>query len=503
MTNPIVSPFTANDGHLRDVLGRVKMSHHQNLFEADFEYGSQPLRWESVTVGSGSVAHLPGDGGVRMRVTNTSGDVALRQSRPYHRYQPGKTMSMASAVVFGPALANQRQRIGFFDDGNGVFFEDNGPSATNPTGMCVVIRSDAGRLPTDTRIDLPYWNGDPAVRALIDWSRIQMVFIEYAWYGAGMVRWGVFVNGQPYTLHQIGFGNRPNQTRPWARTGNLPVRYEIRNVGTVNAAAGQNDMIHYGVSVICEGGIDDQRGFTYAYGMAPATPRRTVSAATTRFPVLSIRNRVMGTQEYTQATAAITAGTTTSLTAGTAAWTVNQWVGRYVAYVNSGVTYTARITANTATVLTIADVVTGGALPVAPVAGQNYTIGLLNRGQILPRRLMVSSSALCVVELIASTPTSPVVLTGASFATLASLGSVNSFAERDVSATALTGGEVVFAFTAPAGGSGLLDLPIDQLFPLLNTVRGATPDVLTVAVSTPTGTAADVGAHIVGQEAMS
>lgn len=483
-----------------DVFGRLRTTRHQNIYEADFEYGPQPLRWESLTVGGATITHLPGEGGVRMRLTTASGDVTIRQSRPYHRYQPGKAMYMASAVLFGSALANQVQRVGFFDDANGVFVEQNGSSVTaaNPSGMNVVVRSDSGGLISETRVPLDQWNGDTRTIAQINWNLIQMVWIEYAWYGAGGVRFGVTMNGRQIVLHSFSFGNRAGQTRPWARTGNLPVRYEQRNTGTTAVA---NDMIHYGVSVMVEGGQDDQRGFTYSYGMALGTPRRTVALSTTRFPVLSIRNRVMGTIEYTQASAAISAGTTTSITVSGTPWTVDQWRGRFVHFPSLGLV--ARITTNTNNTLTFGDVVTGAALASAPTAGINYTIGLINRGQILPRRLLVSSSALAQIEIIASTPTSPISLTGSNFTAVNTLGSANSFAERDVSATALSGGEVVMRFTAPAGGSGLQDIDLSNLFPLYNTIRGNIADILTVAITTTASAAADVGVDIICQEAMS
>jgi hypothetical protein len=457
--------------------------------------------------------------------------------------------------------------------------------------MAVVVRTDSQvalsvGLPTDLRVPFYAWSDPSGVKNLIDWSRLQMLWLEYAWYGGGALRWGCYLNGEPYILHEIGAGNNnpdltqtnnpitagsvttltvggtpwianyfvgrflqytvsgtlytaritanttnqltfsnpvdasnmavaptvggtyailqlPGFGRPWARTGNLPVRYEQRNTG----ASVQNDMIHFGVSVVAEGGVDDQRGFTYSYGVARATPRRAITGAVDRYPVLTIRPRIMGTQEYTQATAACTAGTTTSLTAATAAWTVNQWQGRFVNYVVSGVNYVARITSNTATVLTICDpqlsnAGTTVAMSVAPVASQNYTIGIIDRGMIMPRRLMLSCDAVAVVELIAGTATNPVVLTGASFATLSSLGSANSFAERDVSATAyVSGGEVVMAFTSPAGGSGLQYIDLTNLFPLYTSIRGSVPDTLTLCVTTTGNT--NVGAHIIGQEAMS
>jgi hypothetical protein len=481
-----------------DVFGRLKTSYHQNIYDADFEYGSQPLRWENFTAGAGTITHLPEAGGVRMRLTTASGDITVRQSRPYHRYQPGKSMFMASAIQFGTALANQVNRVGFFDDSNGVFFEQNGTTTTaNPRGMCVVVRSDTGGILSELRTTLDQWNGDPRFIETIDWTRIQMLWIEYAWYGAGTVRFGVTVNGRQILLHSQAFGNRLNQTTAWARTGNLPVRYEQRNTGTTAAV---NDIIHYGVSVLVEGGLDDQRGFTYAYGNPQTAPRRAVAAAASRFPLVSYRGRPMGTQEYTQANAACTAGTTTSLTAGTAVWTVDQWRGRFVNYTVSGVAYVARITSNTATVLNIVDVVTGGALAVAPVAGQPYVIGMINRGQMLPRRLQVTSDQPVYVEIFVSTSTSGINLTNANF--LVNAAAPGSFAQIDSSATAFTlSGECVYSIFVPANSP--VDQQIDNLFPLLNTIRGERPDILSVCVSNPGATIANVSVQIIGQEAMS
>lgn len=64
-----------------DVLGRLKTARQQNVYDADFEYGPQPLRWESLALGSATITHLPGDGGVRMRVTTAAGDATIRKSR--------------------------------------------------------------------------------------------------------------------------------------------------------------------------------------------------------------------------------------------------------------------------------------------------------------------------------------------------------------------------------------------------------------------------------------
>jgi hypothetical protein len=507
---------------VRDVLGRLKVAIHQNIYDADFEYGTQPLRWEIFTSGGATVAHQPGKGGVKMSVTTASGDIAIRQSRPYMRYQPGKTMFMATACQLGAAQTNNVSRVGFFDDANGAFFEQGNATSANPFGMYVVVRTDSGGAVTETRIGLDQWNGDTTNVSQLDFTRIQMFWIEYAWYGAGATRFGFWIDGEPVIAHQIGWGNYVSagvgQTGPWSRTGNLPVRYEQRNTGAISVA---NDLFHYGVSVLVEGGSDDQRGFTYSYGMAPAAPVRSTGGAVTRWPVLSIRPRAMGTIEYTQAstgssvagttgstTGTVTGGTTTTLVVGGANWVVDYWKGRYVYLTGlagqGGTGCVARITSNTATTLTFVDNITGGALTNSASTVTNYTIGILNRGQLLPKRLMcvqTTASQNVVIELVASTPAAPIRLTGASFATLASLGSTNSFAERDVTATAIaSGGEVVFAFVL-APGSGVQDIDLSYFFPLLNTLRGNDVDILSVCVTS--AAAVTVGAHLICQEAMS
>ena len=505
------SESSAMPQRVRDVLGRLKVAIHQNIYDADFEYGTQPLRWEIFTASGATVTHQPDKGGVKMSVPTTSGAIAIRQSRPYMRYQPGKTMFMATACQMGAALTNNVTRVGFFDDGNGAFFEQSAATATNPFGIAVVVRSDASGAVTDTRFPLDQWNGDMRVISTLDFTRIQMFWVEYAWYGAGATRFGFWIDGEPVIAHQVGWGNYISpagvaNTQPWARTGNLPVRYEQRNSGTIAQA---NDLFHYGVSVIVEGGQDDQRGFTYSYGMAPATPVRSTGAAVTRWPVLSIRPRAMGTSELTHSTNAVTAGTVNSITLTTANLTVDQYKGRYIYFpglstTQGGTGAIGRITGNTAGVISFKDNITGLDFSAAPAASAQYTIGLLNRGQLLPKKLMVVQTTAAqnvVIELVASTPTSAINLTGASFVALSALGSTNSFAERDVSATSINStGEVVFAFTL-SPGAGVQEIDLSYFFPLLNTIRGNQVDILSVCVTS--AALVTVGAHLICQEAMS
>ena len=679
---------------LRDVVGKQKVSQSQNIYDADFEYGTQPLRWENYinnVSGNASIIQSPGLGGVTMTIGNsgatTPGDITIRQSRPYHRYQPGKTMYMASNVNMGSSVSGQFQRVGIFDDANGIYFMQQGnATGSNPYAMFVGIRSNSGGVPVDTTFAANTWNGNQQVIAALDWTKVQMIWMEYAWYGAGALRWGIVIDGEPWILHQVGTGNATiqgtAQTKPWSRTGNLPVRYEQRDTGT----GGLSVMTHYGVSVLIEGGINVQRGFTYSYGMAPAAPSRTVGATgnaypTVRYPLMSFRMRLMGqisqdqSYNYTNANPtqvpsiaannAFSAGTTTTLTTTGASMTASAFVGRYISYqavpggttsntitaavvsnasatgvingttliisgsvtntfyvgmtltssgtitantiitgqisgppggagqysvsisqsqtsatitgsgaavlltfqqnhnllangftniasqagdqltlsgftttgtvqangvfpvvaipttktavinLGYGVTttqigtitvgtvnaiYTALITANTTTQLTFQNIVSGGAMANAPTG--NYAIGLIDRGQLLPQTMLIASDSTCIVELISSTPTAEVGLVGANFQPLAGLGSFNSFAERDVQATALSGGEVVYAFPlSPSGGLQQLDLSF--FFPILTCIQGNIPDIVTVAITSPASTQNKVSVNVICAEAMS
>ena len=594
----------------RDVVGKLKVSMSQNIYEADFEYGTQPMRWENYTANtasSGSIANvvqMPGMGGVRMLVGNNAGDLTIRQSRPYHRYQPGKTMYMATAINFGAPSPSSGatasftgsisgttltvtstvtgtiaigqvlsgnlgsgvvtgttivsgsgtswvvsisqtvpstsftatfvggvQRVGFFDDSNGIFFEQGIPTALNPSGMYCVIRSDVGSvnlntgaptssMPVDTKFSLENWYGDP-VTSLINWSGIQMLWMEYAWYGAGCIRWGILLNGEPYVLHEVGAGNGTFTGSPqqfaWSRTGNLPVRYEQRNISATTA---NSALVHFGVSVMVENRQDPQRGFTYSYGMSPTSIRRNVPVSTTRFPVVSVQMNQMGRIEanntiqnnyFTTGSVAanIVSGNTTSIQVAGTPWTANQFVGRAITFNGLGAgntNITARVANNSANVVYFNDLISNTA-PIAntPNTTTSYSIGLINRGQILPQTLIISSDASCLVELIVSTATNPVVLTNSSFVPMNTLGSFNSLASKDISANALTAntGEVVYAFTSPAGGSGLQTFDLTNLFALYNNIKGNQPDILTLAVSTNSSISANIGGHLVAQEAMS
>ena len=90
----------------------------------------------------------------------------------------------------------------------------------------------------DYRIPQSEWNqdtcdGNGPSGYIIDITKMQMIGMQYSWYGAGFIDW-MFrgPNGDYVFAHRLK-GNNLN-TEAYMRTGNLPVRYEVLNESARN-----------------------------------------------------------------------------------------------------------------------------------------------------------------------------------------------------------------------------------------------------------------------------
>jgi hypothetical protein len=63
---------------------------------------------------------------------------------------------------------------------------------------------------------------------ILDPTKMQMVYIDYTWYGSGFIRYGMrMTNGDIHYFHRIPNNNL--NTQSYMRSGNLPARYEVNN----------------------------------------------------------------------------------------------------------------------------------------------------------------------------------------------------------------------------------------------------------------------------------
>ena len=86
------------------------------------------------------------------------------------------------------------------------------------------------RIP-QTQFNLDRLDGTGPSGFNIDLTKVQMIFMDYTWYGAGFVRWGVrTTNGDILYAHKLQHGN--TQYQAYLRSGNLPGRFELTNLGS-------------------------------------------------------------------------------------------------------------------------------------------------------------------------------------------------------------------------------------------------------------------------------
>ena len=94
----------------------------------------------------------------------------------------------------------------------------------------------------DTKYAQSEWNldkfdGTGSSGYNLDLSKMQMFYIDYSWYGAGFIRWGMrATNGKVTYCHKIVNNNVNSEA--YMRSGNLPARYEtVSNPPFTNLAA--------------------------------------------------------------------------------------------------------------------------------------------------------------------------------------------------------------------------------------------------------------------------
>jgi len=262
-----------------DAFGRLRVSQPYTLFDSQNRYAADP-QFDTSTATGGAATHLSNESSVSMAVTTTSGSEVVRQTFRVFPYQPGKSLLLLATFKMDTAKANLRQRVGYFNTGNGVFLEKSGTTVPR-----FVVRTSTSGSPVDTRyVDQTSWNGDKldgtgTSGITIDLTTTQILFLDFEWLGVGSVRCGFVINGQFIVCHT--FHNANIQTAVYMTTAILPVRYEITNTGTTASSSAMKQICS---SVMSEGGYDNVS--------AEQVVRRTAilsTISTTLLPLLSIR----------------------------------------------------------------------------------------------------------------------------------------------------------------------------------------------------------------------
>ena len=274
--------LTSMEYPTKDAFGRMRVSNGKVLYHITHVYDNNQMLMDQLVVGGASIAHDSDESAMIMSLGTASGDRAVYQTYEYIPYTPGNSHTAMFTAVFGVGSSASSQRIGLFDDDNGVFFEQKNQQ------MGVVIRSKVTGSVVDNRIEQSDWSHDTMDGSgdannpsgiLLDLTNTQIGHISYEWLGVGSVFFSIIVDG---VIHLVHAENNANQ-RPtiYMQRGSLPVRYEVENTGATTATS---DFRAICTMVMSEGDATKKNILnSVTNGIS------TVALSTTLRPIISIR----------------------------------------------------------------------------------------------------------------------------------------------------------------------------------------------------------------------
>jgi hypothetical protein len=252
-------PFTDKDfvGGLAgvDSFGRQRVSNPEMIFNSKQLFDNQPLYWNDIEFsGSGtSSTYSSFTASSTLSVSANTAGKRIRQTYMRFNYQPSKSQLVFLTGVLKKSGGGNGiiSRMGIFDDDNGIFLQRSGST------ISLVVRSSvSGSVLDSNSATQANWNidtmdGNGLSHVELDFSKSQILVIDFEWLGVGCVRIGFVVDGKVFYCHQFNHAN--NISGVYMSTPNLPLRYEIQNSG-VGVASSIECICG---AVISEGGKED------------------------------------------------------------------------------------------------------------------------------------------------------------------------------------------------------------------------------------------------------
>ena len=244
----------------RDAFGRQRVSNPTTLFDSKQIFDNQPLLWDDSEVSGATTTstHSVDRASSILGVAATTAGNRVRQTFQRFNYQPGKSLLVLCTGIIDASGGGTgiTRRAGYFDDENGVFFEDSAGT------LNAVVRSFATGSAVDTAVAQASWNGDVldgtgSSGATLDLTKTQLMWFDFEWLGVGSVRMGFVLDGEFIVAHTFHHANSKDVV--YMSKANLPIRYEIDNDGT--GAASTLEQICS--TVIVEGGKDEIGSIRY------------------------------------------------------------------------------------------------------------------------------------------------------------------------------------------------------------------------------------------------
>lgn len=160
------------------------------------------------------VFHVRDTASVNLRVGESAGDQAVRQTHRYLSYVPGKSQEVWLTTTYGT-------------HGDEYVVHRTGTSGSTVDNL--IHRND----PTKSTDGVSTWSIDPLdgsgpSKINLDFKMDVFPVIDLAWQGSSRVRFGFFFNGRIIYCHEFNFSNTLEDV--YMSTPSLPVKHQITNV---------------------------------------------------------------------------------------------------------------------------------------------------------------------------------------------------------------------------------------------------------------------------------
>jgi hypothetical protein len=273
-----------------DGFNRLRVSEPFTLFDSQHRYQEND-KWSTITATGGTHSFNANESVINMQIGLTAGSKVYRETKRVFAYQPGKSLLVLNTFAMNQPHQNLRQRVGYFGEKNGVYFEQDGLTAyitlrSNVTGT---VDSTTRRIPQSS------WNSDTfdgngASGRVLSVTGANIFWIDVEWLGVGDVRTGFFVDGKPVIAHT--FHNDNLNTTTYMTTATLPIRYELESIGTgVTGTVNGQGITGATMKQICSSVMSEAgyQGFSRRYNVSTDGNPRTGISLTQLIPIISIR----------------------------------------------------------------------------------------------------------------------------------------------------------------------------------------------------------------------
>jgi hypothetical protein len=231
-TNATGFPINLSVTSWSNAATRIGMFDMQNGFH--FKYDGSVLS----VVRRSSIDQLSGT----VRVTNGSSSVEGINTQFNTQLRPGNMVVIRGQSYLVTSISAATGAAAMT-----ISPEYRGTTISSPSSAYISKTIDYEIPQTDWNIDKCDGTGPSGFN--IDTSRMQMLYIDYSWYGAGAIRYGFKdQRGEIIYVHRISNAN--NKTEAFMRSGNMPARYETNTVpastilqATLSSATGNGGSI--------------------------------------------------------------------------------------------------------------------------------------------------------------------------------------------------------------------------------------------------------------------